>query len=97
VNDLLSQRYERSYLEFSRTTSDSECPPVPAITYLSIYGVGRLWLIDPASSVFIALKLPRLNGLGLCMKDECKGDEKLRQRLRNGKLDLIKMLYTMVY
>ncbi|KAJ5480472.1 hypothetical protein N7530_005981 [Penicillium desertorum] len=62
-------------------SAQPECPPVPAITYLSFYGVGRLWLIDPASSVFIALKLPRLNGLGLCMKDECKGDEKLRQRL----------------
>ncbi|KAJ6181246.1 hypothetical protein N7519_011707 [Penicillium mononematosum] len=50
VNDLLSQRYERSYLEFSRTTSDSECPPVPAITYLSIPGVGKQRLIEPASN-----------------------------------------------
>ncbi|CAG8910035.1 unnamed protein product [Penicillium egyptiacum] len=83
VNDLLSQRYERSYLEFSKATSDSECPLVPAITSLSIQGLAEERLIEPASSVFIALKLPRLNRVELIMKDECKRDERLRQLLRN--------------
>ena len=96
VNDLLSQRYERSYLEFSRTTTDSECPPVFAIASLSIQGLAKERLIEPASSVLIASKLPRLNCVGLCMKDDCKRDEQLRQRLRNGKVDSIKMLHTMV-
>jgi hypothetical protein len=96
VNDLLSQRYERSYLEFSRTTTDSECPPVSAIASLSIQGLAKDRLIEPASSVLIASKLPRLNRVRLFMKDECKRDEQLRQRLRNGKLDSIKMLHTMV-
>jgi hypothetical protein len=41
VDDLLSQRYERSYLEFFRTTTDSECPPVSAIASLSIQGLGK--------------------------------------------------------
>jgi hypothetical protein len=96
VNDLLSQRYERSYLEFSRTTTDSECPPVFAIASLSIQGLAKERLIEPASSVLIASKLPRLNCVRLCMKDDCKRDEQLRERLRNGKLDSIKMLHTMV-
>jgi hypothetical protein len=97
VNDLLSQRYERSYLKFSRTTTDSECPPVFAIASLSIQGLAKERLIEPASSVLIASKLPRLNHVQLNMKDECKRDEQLRQRLRNGKLDHIKVLHIMVY
>jgi hypothetical protein len=89
LDDLLQKRYERSYLQFSRTTTDVQCPPVPIVNYLSIRGLRNKRLIEPASSVFIASKLPRLNRVELLMKDECKRDERLRQRLRNGKLDPI--------
>lgn len=86
LDDLLHKRYERSYLQFSRTTTDVECPPVPIVTYLSIQGLGNQRLIEPASTVFIASKLPQLNRVELLMRDECKRDERLRQHLRNGKL-----------
>jgi hypothetical protein len=86
VNDLLHRRYERSYLEFSKTTTNSECPPVLAISSLSIEGLAKSRLIQPASSIFIASKLPKLNSVHLEMKDECRRDEQLRQHLRNGKL-----------
>ncbi|KAJ5985218.1 hypothetical protein N7522_012414 [Penicillium canescens] len=66
-----------------KTTTDSECPPVSAIASLSIQGLGKERLIEPASSVFIASKLPRLNRVRLMMKDDCKRDEQLRQCLRN--------------
>jgi hypothetical protein len=89
LDDLLHMRYEKSYLEFSRTITDGDCPPVPIVTYLLIQGLGNERLIEPASSVFIASKLPRLNRVELLMKDECKRDERLRQSLRNGKLDPI--------
>lgn len=89
-DDLFEKRYERSYLEFPRETTDAECPPVPAVTELSIQGIANVRLIEPASSVFIAMKLPRLNRLNLMMKDDCKRDKQLRQRLRNGKPDSIK-------
>lgn len=36
VNDLLHKRYERSWLQFSRITTDVECLTVPIVTYLSI-------------------------------------------------------------
>jgi hypothetical protein len=90
VNDLFSRRYETSYLEFSRTTTEAECPPVHAVTCLSIQGIRGERAIEPASSVFTALKLPQLNRVCLEMKDECRRDEQLRQRLRNGKLTFIK-------
>lgn len=87
LDDLLHMRYERSYLEFSRTTPDIECPPVPIVTSLSIHGLADERVIEPASSVFIASKLPELNRVRLSMRDDCKRDEQLRQRLRNGKQD----------
>ncbi|OKP02372.1 hypothetical protein PENSUB_7136 [Penicillium subrubescens] len=83
-NDLLGWRYEKSYLEFSRTTTDSECPPVHAVTYLSVEGLRDERPIEPASSVLIALKLPQLNRVHLMMKDEWRRDKQTRQRLRNG-------------
>lgn len=89
VNDLLNKRYERSYLKFSRTTTETECPVVPAVTALSIRGVANGRLIEPASSVFIASKLPRLNRVDLNMQDDCRRDEQLRQLLRSGKPDPI--------
>jgi hypothetical protein len=61
VNDLFERRYERSYLEFARETTDAECPPILAITDLSMPGVVRERLIKPASSVFIVMTLPQLN------------------------------------
>ncbi|KAJ5906757.1 uncharacterized protein N7473_003673 [Penicillium subrubescens] len=70
LDDLLQKRYERSYLQFSRTTTDVQCPPVPIVNYLSIRGLRNKRLIEPASSVFIASKLPRLNRVELLMKDE---------------------------
>jgi hypothetical protein len=89
VNDLLNKRYERSYLKFSRTTTETECPVVPAVTSLSIRSVANGRLIEPASSVFIASKLPRLNRVDLNMQDDCRQDEQLRQLLRSGKPDPI--------
>lgn len=81
LDDLLDKRYERSYLEFSRTTADVECPSVHIVTYLSIRGLRKERVIEPASSIFIASKLPRLNRVELLIGDKYKRDERLRQRL----------------
>ncbi|KAJ5380951.1 uncharacterized protein N7496_003379 [Penicillium cataractarum] len=89
VDDLFKKRYERSYLEFPRETADAECPRIPTVRKLSIQGIANAWVIEPASSVYITMKLPRLNRLDLALTDDCKWDKQLRQRLRNGKLDYI--------
>lgn len=89
-NDLLGPRYEKSYLELSRTITDADCPPVHAVTSLFVDGLRDGRPIELASNVFIALKLPQLNRVHLMIRDECRRDEQTRQRLQNSKLFHIK-------
>ncbi|CAI7638794.1 unnamed protein product [Penicillium glandicola] len=79
-NDLLTKRFEKSYLQFDESLC-VQCLAVPIITGLSIGLCDRI--IEPASSSLIASKLPRLYDMSLFLSDTCKWDPELRKRHRN--------------
>lgn len=89
--DLLSERFERSYLQFVSTgASMSEILPVlPIITRLHVgsdffSGPSGPRLIWAGSASAIALKLPRLQDLKLSLWDDEKRNLSLRKTAREG-------------
>ncbi|KAJ5142827.1 uncharacterized protein N7515_001614 [Penicillium bovifimosum] len=87
TDDIWDKRYERSYLQFNEEAVGAQCRAVPIITSLIITGAKDYRKIEPASSSFIASKLPRLHHLDLALDDNCKWDPQSRERRRNGMSD----------
>jgi hypothetical protein len=84
ADDIWDMRHDRSYLQFNEEAVGAQCRAVPIITYLDIMGAMGHRKLEPASTSFIASKLPRLHDLELYLDDNCKWNPQIRKRRRNG-------------
>ncbi|KAJ5120888.1 uncharacterized protein N7515_010276 [Penicillium bovifimosum] len=92
THDVWDMRHQRSYLQFNEEAVNVQCRAVPVIIDLEILAAKGLRKVEPASSCFIAAKLPRLHDLCLILDDNCKWDPQLRERRRNEFADSIQFL-----